>query len=60
MLLVIAPAVALGAVLRGLGSHEYPAGDIRNEPLFWLAVVAGTIILAAVMLVSAVREIRRR
>jgi hypothetical protein len=56
MALIVGPVVLIGLALRTLGPHDYPAGDIRNEPLFWAAlgvlglVVIGTLVIGSIRL----------
>jgi hypothetical protein len=47
---------------RALEPHRYPAGDIRNEPWFWLVTAGALMLLLVVALIVAVRLIvgRRR
>ena len=53
MALVLGPVLVIGSlvalVVRVVAPHAYPAGDIRNEPLFWIA--AGGLILVITVIV---------
>jgi hypothetical protein len=40
---------------RALEAHHYPAGDLRNEPWFWLIVAGPLLALFVVGLAIAVR-----
>jgi hypothetical protein len=42
-------------LIRALEPHRYPAGDPRNEPLFWLVLVGTFGTLLVVGLVVAIR-----
>jgi hypothetical protein len=56
MALLVGPVILVVIALRTLGPHNYPAGDIRNEPLFWAAlgvlalVVIGTLVIGSIRL----------
>jgi hypothetical protein len=59
MALIIAPLVILGAVVKIVQQHDYPAGDVRNEPLFWMATGTFFFLIGGVVLIGAIRELRR-
>jgi hypothetical protein len=44
---------------RAFETHNYPAGDPRNEPAFWLVVVVVFVAFVAGALVDAIRGLRR-
>jgi hypothetical protein len=49
-------------VSRSLEAHDYPAGDLRNEPLFWLAVggvLGGLCVVALIQAIVLVIRARR-
>jgi hypothetical protein len=53
---------ALGVVVfatRALEPHDYPAGDQRNEPLFWVVVGVFFLLVYSVLVVGAIRTLRR-
>lgn len=39
--------------------HDYPAGDQRNEPLFWVVVGLVALLVVSVLVVRAIRTLRR-
>ena len=43
---------------RALEPHHYPAGDFRNEPLFWAFVVLATVLFLGTLMILAVRRLR--
>jgi len=45
--------------IRALRPHDYPAGDQRNEPLFWVVVGVVSLLVVSVLVVGAVRTLRR-
>jgi hypothetical protein len=45
---------------RALERHSYPAGDPRNEPAFWLVVVALFLAFVVAAVFDAIRGLRRR
>jgi galactitol-specific phosphotransferase system IIC component len=57
--LIIAPIIVLIAVVKGLGPHDYPAGDIRNEPVFWILVVIAALIVVGALFLGSFRVLRR-
>ena len=60
MALVIGPAIVLLAVVKVLERHDYPAGDLRNEPLFWMALGLVVLALVATMMIGSIRLLLRR
>lgn len=59
MALIVGPVVLLVFAVRTLGPHDYPAGDIRNEPLFWVAVGGFVLVIIGAMLVGSIRLLLR-
>ena len=59
MSLIVGPVVLLVATLKLFGPHDYPVGDIRNEPMFWLVLWLGAALLVSVSVVGSIRELRR-
>ena len=56
--LVLGP-YALGiVVLRTLGPHEYPSGDYRNEPLFWVLFALLALVFWGTLMTLAIRRLR--
>ncbi len=39
--------------------HDYPAGDIQNEPLFWIATGSFLIAISVAAILVSVRELRK-
>ena len=42
-----------------LSTHEFPPGDIRGTPGFWIVLGGAVMLMGAVILVSTVRDVRR-
>jgi hypothetical protein len=42
-----------------LEPHDYPAGDIRNEPLFWIVMAVVALVVVGALLVGAIRVLVR-
>lgn len=59
MSFVIGPVVLLVAAVKVVERHDYPAGDIRNEPLFWILVAIAALVLVGALVVGSIRELRR-
>lgn len=59
MSLVAGPFVLIVAAIKVFQQHDYPSGDIRNEPIFWLVVGIGAVILAGLLVLGSLRELRR-
>jgi hypothetical protein len=58
--LLIASAVILIVAAGAIFSpHDYPAGDPRNEPIFWIVVGAIALLLAGAAVVGAIRTLTR-
>ena len=55
-MLIIAPFILLIAGVRVFEQHEYPAGDIRNEPWFWAAVGVAVLVFLGIAMVGSIRE----
>lgn len=60
MALTIAPIVMFVAAFKMLEPHDYPAGDIRNEPLFWIALGLALLFLGGALIVGSIRTLRER
>lgn len=58
-MLIIAPLILLMAGVKVFEQHNYPAGDLRNEPGFWAAFGVAALIFVGVAMVGSIREIRR-
>lgn len=57
MSFVIGPVILVVTLLKVLESHDYPAGDIRNEPIFWAILAALAVILVAILIGGSIREL---
>ena len=58
LFLVLGP-YALGIVaIRALGPHDYPAGDYRNEPLFWVLFALLALLIWGTFMTLAIRRLR--
>ena len=57
MALIVGPFVLLIAAIRALAPDDYPAGDVRNEPLFWVASFAVVAFVAGGLLIGAIRSL---
>jgi hypothetical protein len=59
-LAIIASVMLLiGAGVRVFSPHDYPAGDQRNNPAFWIVVGVIALLFAVVVIVGSIRELRR-
>jgi hypothetical protein len=56
--LVLEPFVLLVTAIRVFEPHEYPHGDIRNEPLFWAIIGLVFVLFASAFLIMAIRILR--
>lgn len=56
--LILEPFILLVTALSVFKPHEYPRGDIRNEPLFWAVIGLGFVLFAGAFLITAVRILR--
>jgi hypothetical protein len=56
--LILGPWILLGTALKVFSPHDYPAGDVRNEPAFWAALALVVLIFVGAILVSVVRYLR--
>ncbi len=60
MALIVGPIVLFVAAIRSLEPHDYPAGDMRNEPLFWIVFGVAMLVVIGALMVGSIRELRRR
>jgi hypothetical protein len=58
--LILGPIILLGAAVKVVEPHDYPAGDPRNEPLFWMMFAVVALVLVGSLLVGSIRELRKR
>jgi hypothetical protein len=56
--LVLEPFILVVTAIRVFEPHEYPHGDIRNEPLFWAVIGLVFVLFASTFLITAVRILR--
>ena len=59
MALIVAPIVLFAAAAKILEVHYYPAGDVRNEPLFWAVTGVIALVVAGVLVAGAIRGLNR-
>lgn len=59
MSLVVGPFILLGTALKVFEPHDYPAGDLRNDPLFWAVLAAFAVLLVGTMMIGSVRALLR-
>lgn len=57
--LLVSALIVLTLPFRIFGPHDYPAGDQRNEPLFWVVVGVFFLLIVTVLVVGAIRTLRR-
>lgn len=55
---VLGPFVLLVTLWRALKPHDYPQGDLRNEPLLWAAMALVAMLFVGAFIVHAVRVLR--
>ena len=59
-LLIVGAVILIGAGgAIFLTAHDYPAGDPRNEPIFWIIVGVIALLFAGVFVVGAIRTLMR-
>lgn len=59
MALLVGPVILLAAIVKALGPHDYPAGDMRNEPAFWIAFAVVALLLVGALMAGSIRLLRR-
>ena len=57
--LLVSALIVFVFATRALEPHDYPAGDQRNEPLFWVVVGVFFLLIVSVLVVGAIRTLRR-
>jgi len=60
MALILGPIVLIVWAIKILEPHDYPAGDIRNEPLFWTVAAVVALVVIGALMAGSIRELRRR
>lgn len=55
MALVLGPVILLGAGYKVIERHDYPAGDVRNDPVFWAGIFLFFLVLIGAMMVRSIR-----
>lgn len=58
MSFVIGPVILLVAWLKFFERHDYPAGDIRNDPLLWGAIAIVATLFVLFIVAMSIRELR--
>jgi hypothetical protein len=58
--LIVSPALLLIAAVKILERHAYPAGDMRNDPQFWLVVALVMLVFVGALVVGSIRVLRER
>jgi hypothetical protein len=56
--LLIGPFILLVTVLKLSEAHHYSAGDIRNDPLFWLAISSFFVVISMILMIGSLRILR--
>jgi len=59
MALIVGPIVLFVVAVRVLEPHDYPAGDIRNEPLFWIMTGVVALIVIGTLIAGSIRLLRK-
>jgi hypothetical protein len=60
MALIVAPIGILVVAFKMLEAHDYPVGDIRNEPMFWIAFGGAMIAILSVLIVGSILTLTKR
>ncbi|MEX0629648.1 MAG: hypothetical protein WD508_03235 [Chloroflexota bacterium] len=60
MALIVGPIVLFVWAIKIFEPHDYPAGDMRNEPLFWVLAGVVALVLIGAIMVGSVRALRGR
>ena len=60
MALIVGPIVLIGWAIYVLEPHDYPAGDLRNEPGFWIVFGLIVITIDVVLIVGSVRVLQEK
>jgi hypothetical protein len=60
MALIVGPIVLFVAAIKIFQPHDYPAGDMRNEPMFWVLAGLVTLVPIGALMVGSVRELTGR
>lgn len=56
--LVIGPVILFVVALKLGEAHNYPAGDIRNDPIFWLAIASFFVVISMILIIGSLRVLR--
>lgn len=56
--LIVGPVVLLVAAIKILEPHDFPPGDLRNEPLFWIVMGVVMLVVVGAPMVGSVRVLR--
>jgi hypothetical protein len=57
--LIVSALIVFVVASRIFEPHDYPAGDQRNEPLFWVVIGVVFLLIVTALVVGAVRTLRR-
>jgi uncharacterized protein involved in exopolysaccharide biosynthesis len=57
MAFILGPIILIATTAKVISPPEYPTGDVRNEPAFWLVIGLVTVVVVGVVLFGALREI---
>ena len=60
MSLVVGPAILIVLALKLFERHDYPAGDLQNEPLFWIVLGLFIVVLVATLVTGSIRVLLQR
>jgi hypothetical protein len=58
--LAFSPFVLALAALKVAEPHRYAAGDVRNDPTFWVVLGLVTLVVVAVVAVRSIAVLRER
>jgi uncharacterized membrane protein YozB (DUF420 family) len=59
MVLIVGPVILFVVAVTVFRPHHFPAGDIRNEPLFWIVAAIIAVAFIGTLIAGSVRELRR-
>jgi hypothetical protein len=57
--LIVSAGIVLVFGTKIFGPRDYPAGDPRNEPLFWVVIGVFALLVVSVLVVGAIQTLRR-
>jgi hypothetical protein len=59
MALIIAPVILVIVAIRVVGPQDYPPGDIRHEPAFWIVFWVAVFVLIGLLVVGSIRYLAK-